>query len=406
MRTLTTIRGYVIAAVLGWAVVTGSPIQAQSSADWTQYRYGPAHTGFTPVETTLSRSNVATLQPKWSVTLGPGGNAFGIGLDASATVVDGVIYQHSDYGYLYVLDAATGVELWHAFTGGYGSSQPAVADGTVYVGTINGVLAYPTTCSTPCAPLWTALAGLTVNPPLTLADGILYVGGYDGRLYALDATTGGIVWSADVNVSFYDPVWGPPAVANGLVFQPTDTGISAYPTTCRGPGCQPVWTRKTPYSVERSPAVADGVVYAVDDQGNLNAWDAGTGKPIWGAPTSYSPRGPVVAGNTVFVATGDGVLWAFPTDCRGNKCSPRWTSTPTHQGFFEPVVANGVVYVGSINGYFLNGMLFAFPTECTGFCRPLFYQDVDGAIESAPVVVNGVVYAGTLTGKLYAFGLP
>ena len=73
---------------------------------------------------------------------------------------------------------------------------------------------------------------------------------------------------------------------------------------------------------------------------------------------------------------------------------------------FEPVIANGVVYVGSLNGYFLDGTLFAFPTKCSAFCRPLFYEAVDGAIESAPVVVNGVVYAGTLTGKLYAFGLP
>jgi outer membrane protein assembly factor BamB len=113
----------------------------------------------------------------------------------------------------------------------------------------------------------------------------------------------------------------------------------------------------------------------------------------------------VVGEGKVFVATGDGRLWAFPTDCHGDKCKPAWTAN-VRMALFEPTVANGVVYVGALNGYYLQGALFAFPTKCPGFCRPVLFQTVDGAIESAPIVADGVVYVGTLTGNLIAFGLP
>lgn len=402
-RRLVVSTALVLGLVL--AIAAGGTAVLAQQTDWPQYRLDPSHAGFNPAETTLGPTTVPGLQQRWTVTLGPGGNALGIGLVTPATVVDGVIYQHSAFGFLYALDSATGAELWNAPTGGYGSSQPAVANGVVYVGTVYGVRAYPTSCSTPCQPLWTALPELTFNPPITLKDGVLYAGGYDGRLYALDASTGNVIWSADVNVDFFDPVWGPPAVVDGVVYQPADIGVKAYPTTCQGPGCKPLWIRRTDFSVSNSPAVADGVVYAVDDQGMLMALDAKNGRPIWTAATSFSPKGPVVGDGTVFLATGDGRLWAFPTDCHGSHCDPLWR-TIVGQALFEPVVANGVVYVGSLNFIYLKGTIYAFPTTCTKGCQPLFSQAVDGAIESAPVVVNGVVYAGTLTGQLYSFGLP
>ncbi len=394
-----------LALALPLAVVFGDTVAMAQQTDWPQYRLDPSHAGFNPAETTLDPSNVSQLQQKWTVTLGPGGTGLGMGLVTPATVVDGVVYQHSSWGYLFVLDAATGVELWNAPTGGYGSSQPVVVDGVVYVGTVYGVQAYPTSCSTPCQPLWTALPELTFNPPLTYKDGVLYAGGYDGRLYAIAAEDGHVIWSADVNVEYFDPVWGPPAVADGMVFQPADAGVIAYPTTCQGPGCRPLWIKKTDYAVENAPAVVDGVVYAVDDQGMLWALDEKNGRMRWNAMTSFSPKGPVVGDGEVFLGTGDGRIWAFSTACKAAKCDPVWKSLIL-QAPFEPVVANGVVYVGTLNGFYFYGTIFAFPTTCTRPCKPLWTQEVVGAIESAPVVVNGVVYTGTLLGKMYAFGLP
>jgi outer membrane protein assembly factor BamB len=73
---------------------------------------------------------------------------------------------------------------------------------------------------------------------------------------------------------------------------------------------------------------------------------------------------------------------------------------------FDPVVANGIVYVGSLNGIYTAGAVLAYPTRCEALCNPLWTASVEGAVESALSVVNGTIYAGTLTGALYTFGLP
>ncbi|HYT45021.1 MAG TPA: PQQ-binding-like beta-propeller repeat protein, partial [Methylomirabilota bacterium] len=76
-------------------------------------------------------------------------------------------------------------------------------------------------------------------------------------------------------------------------------------------------------------------------------------------------------------------LWTAPT--RGKICS-------------STAVANGVVYVGS-----LDSNLYAF-NATTG--KQLWTAPTRGKIYSSPAVANGVVYVGSYDGKLYAFHLP
>jgi outer membrane protein assembly factor BamB len=102
------------------------------------------------------------------------------------------------------------------------------------------------------------------------------------------------------------------------------------------------WSYKTDYSVDSSPAVANGVVYVGSEDGNVYALNASTGAKLW----SY--------------ATGAGL-------------------------YSSPAVANGVVYVGSYdyNVYALNastgGKLWSYATS--------------GAVLSSPAVANGVAHA-------------
>jgi len=69
---------------------------------------------------------------------------------------------------------------------------------------------------------------------------------------------------------------------------------------------------------------------------------------------------------------------------------------PTGSGVYSsPAVANGVVYVGSLdhNVYALkHGAL-------------LWSYHGTSAVESSPAVANGVVYVGSETGNVRAFGL-
>src|SRR5438093_1040594 len=142
------------AVIVGITLALGM-IAVQASAatvDWPQFRFDNNHTGVNPLEKTLNRRNVPTLQVKWQAQLG----------------------QLVDF------------------------SSPAVVGGTVYIGSSDGVLwAYPSTgcgqslCTTP---LWksTSLAQIIDSP--TVSNGIVYVGSQtsptsnDGRLDAFSAT--------------------------------------------------------------------------------------------------------------------------------------------------------------------------------------------------------------------------
>jgi len=90
--------------------------------------------------------------------------------------------------------------------------------------------------------------------------------------------------------------------------------------------------------------------------------------------------------------------------CGTLSCPPLWTSTPTGSILeSSPMVAGGVVYVGSDDG-----MLYAFDARgCEqAVCGPLWTSPATGdALYSSPAVVNGVVYIGSLDHKLYSYHL-
>src|SRR5204863_606365 len=58
---------------------------------------------------------------------------------------------------------------------------------------------------------------------------------------------------------------------------------------------------------------------------------------------------PAVVDGVVYIASSDGVLWAYPADgCGSDFCdTPLWQSTNLAQIIDSPTVANGIVYVGS-----------------------------------------------------------
>jgi outer membrane protein assembly factor BamB len=119
---------------------------------------------------------------------------------------------------------------------------------------------------------------------------------------------------------------------------------------------------------------------------------------------------PAVVGDTVYIGSSDGVLWAYPASgCGTSFCStPLWQSTSLAQIIDSPTVVNGIVYVGSQTNFNNNdGKLNAFDAAGCGqpTCAPL-WQGLAGSqsiLDSSPAVSNGVVFVGAFDGKLYAF---
>src|SRR6266571_551392 len=153
-----------------------------------------------------------------------------------------------------------------------------------------------------------------------------------------------------------------------------------------------------------SPAVAGGVVFVGSADGHLYAFVASTGNFLWAASTGgYINSSPAVAKGLVYIGSADHKLYAFNakgyaqslSGCGISACPPIWSASTGGSIFSSPVVANGVIYVGSEDH-----KLYAF-NAATG--KVLWMASTGDVIHSSPAVDNNVVYVGSEDRKLYAF---
>ncbi len=197
---------------------------------------------FSPL-TSLTPESVARLGLAWSYEL-----RTTRGAEATPLVVDGVMYVTSSWSLVYALDAKTGKELW------------------VYDPEVDKALGARACCD-------------VVNRGVAFYGGRVYVGAIDGRLIALDARTGALVWEAwTIDRSQPYTITGAPRAANGLVFI--------------GNG---------------------GAEYGV--RGHVSAYDARTGEPRWrfytvpGDPSKMPEQAASDSIMSVAAATWTGEWW-------------------------------------------------------------------------------------------------
>jgi outer membrane protein assembly factor BamB len=174
----------------------------------------------------------------------------------------------------------------------------------------------------PCPEWATALAGTSSVPPV-IAPGqdTVYTGTNLGTVYALDAATGAVRWSAPVGAA----VTGSPALAQGTLFVPTADGdvVALAAGGCGAPTCSPLWSAPTGSPVTVQPAVAGGVVFTGSADGSLHGFTAAgcgaaTCEPLWSVATGSRITGaPAVAFGQLFVGTQDGRLIAYAPDPDG-----------------------------------------------------------------------------------------
>lgn len=228
-----------------------------------------------------------------------------------------------------------------------------------------------------------------------------------------DVSSLGLSWSHDTGAS----IESTPVVAGDRVYV-TNTGgtLLAFPTTCIATqeGCSPIWTANegpgSSFDIG-SPAVGDGMVFAGSSHGRLFGYVTscapGICRPSWVAAPGgdLSSASPVVAAGVVYVGSSDGALYAYEAACASypRPCSPMWTASLPGgfgaQGYAgaQPVVADGVVYVGSTDG-----SLYSFPSSCSSPCRPLRVVHLPGVLANPLVLSDGTLYV-TSGRDLYAF---
>jgi outer membrane protein assembly factor BamB len=178
-------------------------------------------------------------------------------------------------------------KLWSHVTGAEVSASPAVVNGVVYIGSWNGY-EYALNASTG-ALLWKSFLGIDpygnrtsgVASSATVLGGTLYVGGGNSSWYALNASTGKVLWNVtieNIRLGYYN--WASPLIEHGFAY----VGLSSkgdYPL---------VYAGLLQISLKSHAIV-----------GFFNTTGNGTiGASIWTSP-AYS-----TVNDTVFVTTGNG----------------------------------------------------------------------------------------------------
>lgn len=258
-----------------------------------------------------------------------------------------------------------------------------------------------------------------------VVDGIIYIGSDDGNVYAIDAHSGKKKWAFPTGGS----VVSSPVVVNGIVYVGSDDG-NVYAIDA-GSG-QQKWIFPTGNPVSSSPAVADGLVYIGTNDGNLYIIDALSGQQkrscYTGAPSSNSqePSGPpggppgpppiassfpLIVSSVVYISAPDGNLYAIDA----LSCQQKWVFRTTGSLLSSPAIANGLVYIGSLDrrGSF-NKHIYAIDAQ-SGDQKWVFQTLGTGpsgrqerppgpppAVTSSPVVVDGIVYIGADNSNVYA----
>jgi outer membrane protein assembly factor BamB len=272
---------------------------------------------------------------------------FDVFLSSPTIVGDALFFGSGDHN-VYALDATTGELRWKFITGNVVHASPAVAGGVVYVGSWDRNMYALDAASG--KERWRFQTGndttiynqIGIASSAAVSAGVVYFGCRDGHFYAVDASTGRLRWSVDNHSGW---VIASPAVKDGTVYFPTSDG-QRFKALDAATGAVrfDVETKAISFS---SPAIVNQTLYFGTSDGWLHAMDAATG-----------------ATTAEFQSDGSKENAAKYIDKAGHIRSDALYPDFTHDGMVvglhrmftlgsmlsSPVVANGILYIGSTDG--------------------------------------------------------
>jgi len=376
-----------------------------NAGDWRMYLRDQTHSSFNESEAQLNRENIQSVQAFWVF------HSYA-SLAAAPTLNNGVLYFGDWNGYFHAVRASDGVELWNQFVG---ISAP------------------------PAQPYCQQAIG--VSSQAFVIGNSIYVGGGDAALYALDKTSGAVIFRiplADANDGAY--LWSSIVASENALY----LGVASLGDCplVRGKvvrvDLNDPQDPKTRYLVSEgrfggglwtTPAIDEGTntLYLTTGNGDedpengvfggaLLAVDASTLEPRayfflprveeeddfdWGSsPTLFRTTN----GQKMVGATGkDGILYALSRDdlslvwkqtvaiaCTCPQCGCGSLSTPAFDGV--------KLYLGSgirdPNGSAL-GAVYAINPDAGDV---VWEQDIPGTVIAPVTVANGLVYVSTTNG--------
>ncbi len=252
---------------------------AGTSGDWEMHGRNPGEERYSPLKQ-INADNVSQLGLAWN---------FKYPLDrvveATPIVVDGVLYTTGAYSMVFALNAKTGELLWQY--------DPKVWRGYQGRGCCDAA-----------------------NRGVAVHNGKVYVGVYDGRLEALDAKSGKLLWSVNTLIDSERnyTISGAPRVVKGKVIignGGAELGVRGYITAYDAETGEQAWRF---FTVPGDPAKgdeSDTITMIRKTWHGDQYWKQGGGGTVWDA-MAYDPEL-----NLLYIGVGNGSFWNYKLRSEG-----------------------------------------------------------------------------------------
>jgi outer membrane protein assembly factor BamB/predicted phosphodiesterase len=317
------------------------------------------------------------------------------GIQSSPVVSEGKLVFGSNDGFVYSVDARSGVKRWRFYTGGPVLATPAVHGDVAFVGSVSGeMFALGVEDG---QPRWQKRIAESIYSSASVFEDLVLVGASDSSLHAVRAVDGVPVWRFQTG----GLVKARPLVHKGRVYFGSWDGYF-YALKLEDGGL--AWRQQisaNPYfpAATSNPVLAGGLIVVASHDHVVHAFDPESGEEVWRHEKTdthmpgYSTG--LVHGSRIFFGSLSGHLFAldvatgetvFETQL-GDPPDPIFDSSPTWTG--------SEVVVGSVGG-----RLYAVDAESGGLSWS--YSFADGYIFSTPLTFEGRVYVGTLGGRMWA----
>jgi outer membrane protein assembly factor BamB len=280
-------------------------------------------------------------------------------------------------------------KVWSESFGGP-VSYPLIAQNTAFVTAAPNPSTYGTTLYaidlSSGAMRWSVgLGGTYWWSGLAYDNGQVFTLNYDGQLRAFDATTGNPAWATQLPGQ--SAFTSAPTASGGMVYTAgAGSGGTLYAVN-ESTGAL-VWSAPVENGDESSPVVTSSGVYVSYACQQVYDFDPLSGTLLWHHTSSCEGGGgrtPVIGDGKLFVR--DPVLGNVVLD----------PSTGAATGTFS---AGPAPSISGTTAYLLNGGTLSAVNLSTSALDWSFTGD--GSLTSAPLVANGIVYEGSSSGNVYA----
>jgi outer membrane protein assembly factor BamB len=378
----------------------------QRDTAWRQAGGNPAH-----LMGHLSAND--TLRQAWSADLGEGGG-YRRQILAQPVVANGLVFAMDSGSTVSAFDLKAGTRLWRTKTVNEDLDSTNVGGGLCLEGgtlyAVNGMAELLALDAAKGGVRWRHGINVSARSAPTVAEGRVFVTTLDSKLLALSADDGHSLWSYQATQTATTVLGGPaPAYAQGIVVAGFGSGELA---ALRAESGNVIWTdglglaqgRPTLVNflaIRGAPVISNGQVFATGLGGLTIAADVLTGRRVW-ERRAASENTPCIAGDWMFLITTDqriGAINANDSRISWVAALPRWENPEKKRDpitWYGPILAGGRLIVPGSNKQMLSLNPANGETVTT---IPLS----DASSPLTPVVVDGTMLVVTDDGRLTAW---